>query len=95
MRPHILYVVTVTEDCTTANSEVTVDSDQKGCERKQLRTNLTLILPTWRIWWSSNNASKWQRGFNLAFKGLRRYPESCLEWLRNTATKPQEVTIVA
>jgi hypothetical protein len=30
----------------------------------------TLILLTWRIWWASNNASKWQMGFNLAFKGL-------------------------
>jgi hypothetical protein len=24
----------------------------------------------WRIWWTSNNASKWQMGFNSAFKGL-------------------------
>jgi hypothetical protein len=31
---------------------------------------LTLILLTWRIWWASNNASKWQMGFNSAFKGL-------------------------
>jgi hypothetical protein len=31
---------------------------------------LTLILPTWRIWWPPNNASKWQIGFNSAFKGL-------------------------
>jgi len=31
---------------------------------------LTLILPMWRIWWDPNNASKWQMGFNLAFKGL-------------------------
>jgi hypothetical protein len=32
---------------------------------------LTLILLTWNIRWASNNASKWQMGFNLAFKGLR------------------------
>jgi len=32
---------------------------------------LTLILLTWRIWWVSINASKWQMGFNLAFKGLK------------------------
>jgi len=25
---------------------------------------------TWRIWWASNNASRWQMGFNSAFKGL-------------------------
>ena len=31
--------------------------------------NLTLILKTWRIWWAPNNASKWQMGFNSAFKG--------------------------
>ena len=31
---------------------------------------LTLILLTWRIWRAPNNASKWQMGFNLAFKGL-------------------------
>ena len=31
---------------------------------------LTLILLTWRKWWTPNNASKWQMGFNLAFKGL-------------------------
>jgi hypothetical protein len=24
----------------------------------------------WRIWRALNNASKWQTGFNLAFKGL-------------------------
>ena len=32
--------------------------------------HLTLILLTWRIWWAPNNASKWQMGFNLAFKVL-------------------------
>ena len=32
---------------------------------------LTLILLTWRIGRAPNNASKWQMGFNLAFKGLR------------------------
>jgi len=35
-----------------------------------LRVNdLTIILPTWRKW-LANNASKWQMGFNSAFKGL-------------------------
>jgi len=33
---------------------------------------LTLTLLTWRIWWAPNNASKWQMGFNSAFKGLNR-----------------------
>ena len=35
-----------------------------------LRTILTLILLTWRLWWAPNNASKWQMGFNSAFKKL-------------------------
>jgi len=33
-------------------------------------TALILILLTWRIWRAPNNASKWQIGFNSAFKGL-------------------------
>jgi len=32
--------------------------------------SLTLVLLPWRIWWAPNNASKWQMGFNSAFKGL-------------------------
>ena len=50
-----------------------------GCRAKNKQTNfiicthqlwLTLILLTWRIWWAPNNASKWQMGFNSAFKWL-------------------------
>jgi hypothetical protein len=37
------------------------------CTRWQI---LTLYLLTWRIWWAPNNTSKWQMGFNSAFKGL-------------------------
>ena len=33
---------------------------------------LTFILLMWRIWWAPNNASKWQVGFNLTFKGLMK-----------------------
>jgi hypothetical protein len=36
-----------------------------------LKDAFTLILLTWRIWWASNNSSRWQIGFNSAFKGLR------------------------
>ena len=32
---------------------------------------LTLIMLTWKIGWAPNNASKWQMGFNSAFKGLK------------------------
>jgi hypothetical protein len=34
--------------------------------------NLTLSLLTWKIWWAPNNASKWQMGFNFAFKGFKK-----------------------
>ena len=34
------------------------------------RCTWTLILLTWRIWWAPNNASRWQMGFNWAFKWL-------------------------
>jgi len=39
--------------------------------------SLTLILLMWRIGWAPNNASKWQMGFNTAFKGLRVKNEGC------------------
>jgi len=39
-------------------------------ETLKIQRSLTLILPTWRIRWAPNNASKWQIGFNSAFKGL-------------------------
>jgi len=32
--------------------------------------SLTLNPLTWKIWWAPNNASRWQTGFNSAFKGL-------------------------
>ena len=38
--------------------------------RKWSCPNLTLNPLTWRIWWAPNSASKWQMGFNSAFKGL-------------------------
>ena len=45
-----------------------------GGKRKALQRicepTLILILLTSRIWWAPNNASKWQMGFNSAFKGL-------------------------
>jgi len=38
---------------------------------KQPNVALTLIPLTWRIWWAPNNASRWQMGFNSAFKVLK------------------------
>jgi hypothetical protein len=49
-----------------------VDGTNKICcgWRQYVCHCLTLILLTWRIWWAPNNASRWQMGFNSAFKGL-------------------------
>ena len=33
---------------------------------------LTLNPLTWKIWWAPNNASRWQMGFNSAFKRLMK-----------------------
>ena len=35
--------------------------------------DLNLNPLTWKIRWAPNNASRWQMGFNSAFKGLNRY----------------------
>jgi len=48
-------------------------------DRTQTEVCLTLILPTWRIWWASNNASKWQMGCNSAFKALS-FPHRIKGW---------------
>ena len=39
--------------------------------KPSLYIRLTLNPLTWKIWWAPNNVSRWQIGFNLAFKGLR------------------------
>jgi hypothetical protein len=36
---------------------------------------LTLILLTSTKWWAPARASKWQMGFNLAFKGLTSHED--------------------
>jgi hypothetical protein len=56
--------LTVTPSVITNSNYVIMVSDWK-C--------LTLILLTWRIWWALNNASKWQMGFNSAFRGLKYF----------------------
>jgi hypothetical protein len=35
-----------------------------------VKEELTLILLTWKIWQASNNASRWQIGFNSELEGL-------------------------
>ena len=37
---------------------------------KKIIKSLTLSQLTWKIRWTPNNASRWQVGFNSAFKGL-------------------------
>jgi len=44
---------------------------------------LTLNPLTSRIWWTPNNASKWQMGFNSAFKGLIVGERNPLNWNLN------------
>ena len=50
--------------------------DRRGTERvgkhrgKGPLEDLRFLL-TWRIWRAPNNASRWQMGFNSAFKGLK------------------------
>ena len=50
--------------------EISVTMKQ-GIKQIYKHCSLTLILLTWRIWRAPNNASKWQMGFNSAFKGLK------------------------
>jgi len=58
-----------------------------------LRVNdLTLILLMWRRWWTPNNASKWQMGFNSAFKGLNLTVTATVAWHCST---PKHYPIVA
>ena len=55
------------------------------------RRRLTLILLTWRLWWAPNNASRWQIGFNLAFKVLKKLP---LQRLHLIPTQRKTISIV-
>jgi len=44
------------------------------------KSTLTLNPLKWKIWWAPNNASRWQIGFNSAFKGFM----SCLDNSKTT-----------
>jgi hypothetical protein len=50
-----------------------------SCKSASEGAVLTLILLMWRIRWAPNNASRWQMGFNSAFK------ESKLHWCRTAS----------
>ena len=43
---------------------------------------LTLILLTWRIRWAPNNVSRWQAGFNSAFKGFKLFGQCDNKWCK-------------
>ena len=46
-------------------------SDEMSHRRMLHRCRIWRINPlTWKMWWTPNNASRWQMGFNTAFKGL-------------------------
>jgi len=68
-----------TEDDVVKNhSEISVFSytnrtstyNEQRVRIRRVSASLILILLKWRICWASNNASRWQMGFNSAFKGL-------------------------
>jgi len=59
---------------------------REGTEHSDKRV-LTLSLLTCRIWWATNNASKWQMGFNSAFKGLNS------EQFHALCTEPANITL--
>jgi hypothetical protein len=48
---------------------------------------LTLILLMWRKVWASNDARKWQMGFNSVFKGLIQWMFLWYQWLREARSK--------
>ena len=67
-------------DGTTDTHDEACSRSSKFCERaykvcslndyKTSQVQLTLTLLTWTKWWAPASASKWQMGFNSAFKGL-------------------------
>ena len=59
---------------------------------KCLGHTLTLILLTWRIWWAPNSSSKWQMGFNLAFKGLMSETGGSVDQLRELVLKNRRIS---
>jgi len=86
------YSTIVLVYCPAPNS---ISVKKSKCWNSNIKSILTLILLTWRIWWAPNNASRWQMGFNSAFKGLIIYFRMGLrllpvtEYSRNTKTQTQ------
>ena len=55
---------------TQINTFMRHDEYSNSTSTPMLLFFLTLTLLMWRIRWAHTNASKWQMGLNLAFKGL-------------------------
>jgi len=53
-------------------------ADNIALWKTRITTKLTLILLMWRIWWAPNNASRWQVGFNSAYKGQSTTIKHCV-----------------
>jgi hypothetical protein len=71
----VLFITTTTTATTYTTATATTDVQPvETCygylfSKPKFPFCLTLILLMWRIGWA-NNSSRWQMGFNLAFKGL-------------------------
>ena len=61
-------IITVGDD---GNSKIRLKVDPEPYVYVVQEDSLTLILLMWRIWWGTNNASRWQMAFTSVFKGLK------------------------
>jgi len=68
---HVVSVVTKVADEYATSAFGVEYGDRKLLQNSGKQ--LALIVLMWRIWWAPNNASKWQMGFNSAFKGSTGY----------------------
>jgi len=69
----VIIIIIITSEMYLVNMRMPVNGQRfPFCVKERWNSSvpLTLILLMWRIWRAPNNASKWQMGFNLAFKGL-------------------------
>jgi len=67
---YLMTIVNSTNDITLSRPVNTLRHKCRFCCCCQEKSSFTLTPLTWRIWWAPNNASRWQMGFNSAFKGL-------------------------
>jgi hypothetical protein len=62
--------------------------DRRSQVDKITTVTLTLILLTWNIGRAPNNVSKWQMGFNSAFKGLKLHSTKAFPFQKATRQAP-------